>query len=586
VTGDRQVVPGAQAPVEEVEGYRDLSVIGNGATSWVYRAYQERVRRWVALKVLQVDGRGDAVRRRFDRERSLLAELGAHPHIVQVLDAGRTAAGRPYVAMELCDGSLADRVGREGPLDWPEALELLAKIAGATQAAHDLGVLHRDIKPQNILVSRYGPLLADFGIARAKAGLGATTGTLQMSPLYAAPEVFFGAAPPSEASDVYSLGASLYAVLTGQTPFTGVSDDHVYRYLTRIQVEHPAAFGRADLPGQLVEIVARSISADPSLRHPSAGTFADELRACLHGRPLVAAPVSRPSGPAASAGHDLTEQFRSDPPSSRPVGADVSDATVPRPAPKRGPAWPPRPAVSGERWRPAPLPPVWRRSAPAAAVALCVLGLLAVATTLWVVDGSERTSAVQRASRPSAPAPGPTTAAPAPSGSSGPTTAPGPTTSAVPATAPASTSPEPAPRAAAGPFPVVSGFGLRPPPDAGRYRTIEADHRRAFTAALGVEVPAAQTAEVVAGGNVVGFVSAHPVPATAGDRWVSVELSGSAPGSVTTIGAIEVRVASSGRNWVMSWWSAPNGFVAVFGNEAALREYVAGLAATPEPPGG
>src|SRR5687768_14862965 len=189
MTGDGEVMLEEHPPAEEIEGYRDLSGIGRGATSWVYRAYQDRVRRWVALKVLQADGQGDAVRRRFDRERSLLAELGAHPHIVQVLDAGRTAAGRPYVAMDLCDGSAADRVRREGPLDWPEALDLLAKVAGATQAAHDLGVLHRDIKPQNILVSRYGPLLADFGIARAKAGLGATAGTLQMSPLYAAPEV-------------------------------------------------------------------------------------------------------------------------------------------------------------------------------------------------------------------------------------------------------------------------------------------------------------------------------------------------------------------------------------------------------------
>ena len=558
-------------PVEVVDGYRDLSVIGRGSTSWVYRAYQDRVRRWVALKVLQADGQGAGVVRRFDREQGLLAELGAHPHIVQVLDAGRTAAGRPYVAMDLCDGSLADRVRREGPLDWPEALDLLAKVAGATQAAHDLGVLHRDIKPQNILVSRYGPLLADFGIAGAKAGPGATTGPLQLSPLYAAPEVFFGAAPPTEASDVYSLGASLYAVLTGQTPFAGVSDDHVYAYLTRIRVDHPAAFGRTDLPGRLVEVVARSISADPSLRQPSAGSFADELRACLHGRPLVAAAPSPPEPPAAPV---LTELLRSDPPPApsrpEPFGSDVSDATVPRP---------PRSGVSGERWRPAPAPPLWRRLAPAGLVVLCALGLLAVAAGVWVVDGSGRTSAVQAPGRAATanPAAGPTTAAPSPSGSSSPTT--------TSTTAPVPTEAAPA----ADPFPAVGGFGLRSPPDADRYRTVEDGQRRSLAAALGVEVPQALTREVVAGGNVVGFVSAHLMPgaaATVGDRWATVDLPGSAAGSVSTIGPIDVRVAATGKNWVASWWVEPTGFVAVFGSEAALRDFLAAVAAAPAPPGG
>jgi hypothetical protein len=123
----------------------------------------------------------------------------------------------------------------------------------------------------------------------------------------------------------------------------------------------------------------------------------------------------------------------------------------------------------------------------------------------------------------------------------------------------------------------MSGFGFRVPDDSGRYRTIEDGNRRTLTAALGVDVPEAQTREVVADGKVVGFVFAHPLPSAppaVGDRWATVELPGAGPGSVTAAGSVAVRVSASGKNWVASWWAAPNGFVAVFGNETLLRSFL------------
>lgn len=96
-----------------------------------------------------------------------MVRLGSHPHIVQVFDAGVTGDGRPYVAMELYQESLGDRLATSGPLGVVEALDVVVKICSAVQAAHDAGILHRDIKPQNILMSAYGPALADFGIGRA-----------------------------------------------------------------------------------------------------------------------------------------------------------------------------------------------------------------------------------------------------------------------------------------------------------------------------------------------------------------------------------------------------------------------------------
>ncbi|MFV2173681.1 serine/threonine-protein kinase [Actinomadura sp. LOL_016] len=199
---------------EDVPGYRVLEQVGEGGFSVVYRAHQERLDRMVALKVLSVSAVDDATMRRFQRECKITGRLSGHPNIVTVLDTGTTRSGRPYIAMEYFEhGALSDRLAREGPLGVAEVLRVGVKMAGALAATHETDVLHRDVKPQNVLLSRYGePALADFGIARLVDSFDATH-TQAFTPHHAAPEILQGA-QPGVGADIYSLGSTLYQLRT------------------------------------------------------------------------------------------------------------------------------------------------------------------------------------------------------------------------------------------------------------------------------------------------------------------------------------------------------------------------------------
>ena len=151
----------------EIPGYRDLTVLGRGGFSVVYRAHQDSMQRDVALKVLAVHMAGADAKDRFRRECATNGRVGTHPNIVTLFDAGFADDGSPYLAMQLCSGgSLSERVRAGGPLAIAEILRVGVKISAALQYAHSAGVLHRDIKPENILISDFGePELADFGIS-------------------------------------------------------------------------------------------------------------------------------------------------------------------------------------------------------------------------------------------------------------------------------------------------------------------------------------------------------------------------------------------------------------------------------------
>src|SRR5712691_2047000 len=136
-----------------IPGYRDLTLIGEGGYSKVYRAHQERVGRVVALKVLRLEIEDEAGQRRFRRECEVMGRLGGHPYIVTVYDADVAPDGRPFIAMEYLSGGTLELVGT---LPQHEVLRLGVNIASALHAAHQAGILHRDIKPQNILLSEYG----------------------------------------------------------------------------------------------------------------------------------------------------------------------------------------------------------------------------------------------------------------------------------------------------------------------------------------------------------------------------------------------------------------------------------------------
>ncbi|MFD1547827.1 serine/threonine-protein kinase [Nonomuraea guangzhouensis] len=266
-------------PVEDAPGYRVLDQAGQGGFAIVYRAYQERLDRIVALKVLSVDRVDQRTMRRFQRELQLTGRLTGHPNVVTVFDTGVTRSGKPYIAMDFFEnGSLRDKVRNEGPLRVPDVLRAGVKLAGALAAVHEAGVLHGDIKPQNILISRYGePAVADFGVARVVDSSEISATAQAFTPLHAAPEVLTGQ-PHSASSDIYSLGSTLYHLLAGQPAFHSPTDPSIAPLMYRVLSAEPPPLNRADVPPVVFEMVLRAMAKQPDVRYGSAREFAQRLR--------------------------------------------------------------------------------------------------------------------------------------------------------------------------------------------------------------------------------------------------------------------------------------------------------------------
>jgi tetratricopeptide (TPR) repeat protein len=260
----------------------------------VYRAKDSALDRWVAIKVLLLDGVGDAdgARERFRVEARATGRL-RHPSIVALHTVG-TVRGQPYLVMDLVQGeSLHARLKKGGPLDEREAASLAADLAGALFYAHKQGVLHRDVKPHNVLLDRDGTaLLTDFGLAKvfgSDTGL-TMTGEIMGTPVYMPPEQ--ANADPlliGPQSDVYSLGATLYAALTGQPPFRGSSLVAILSAVLEKTPPPPSQL-RPGLDPGLEQIVLRCLAKAPQDRYPSAAALEGALRAWLGG--------ARPAQPA------------------------------------------------------------------------------------------------------------------------------------------------------------------------------------------------------------------------------------------------------------------------------------------------
>jgi len=256
----------------DLPGYEVLGVLGVGGQAAVYRARQQSMAgREVAVKVYDRALLGERDRRRFSREVRASASLSGHRHVIQVYDSGLLPSGQPYLAMELCTGgSLSTRLRERGPIPDSEVAAIGAKIASALATAHRAGVLHRDVKPGNILSTRDGePVLTDFGIAvvvTPGAEQSATLGLL--TPAYAAPELFHGS-EPTDASDIYSLGATLYALLIGRPVRWPPDREPSLAELFNIHNDP-----LPDLPGvapSLIGVLRRCMAFNPAKRYTSAG---------------------------------------------------------------------------------------------------------------------------------------------------------------------------------------------------------------------------------------------------------------------------------------------------------------------------
>ena len=264
--------PTAHGP--RLPGYSDFRLVAEGGEGTVYRARQDGLDRFVAVKVINVEDLGRLAR--FRRELEITVRLGRqHPHIVTVIDTGTTPDGRPCIVMEYYDlGSLHDRLRERGPLPVGEVVAAGIAVADALAFAHAQGFLHRDVKPQNILVLPTSYVLADFGIARMADG--AMTSSLQLvSYRHAAPQMLDGA-EPSPADDLWSLGSTLFTLLDGAPPFA-TDDDTMLSYLARVRTTDPRPLRRADVPPELTAILARCLSKRREDRFPDATS----LRAAL-----------------------------------------------------------------------------------------------------------------------------------------------------------------------------------------------------------------------------------------------------------------------------------------------------------------
>ncbi|MGX7669354.1 protein kinase domain-containing protein [Plantactinospora sp. DSM 117369] len=339
--------PGA-LPLPVVPGLTDLQVFARGGYATVYRATQQSVGREVAVKVENRTLDSERDQRRFLREARAAGRMSSHPHVVDLFDAGVTEDQHPYLIMELCDGSYAERM-RTSPLSPVEARDVGVKIADALADAHQLGVLHRDVKPANILYSRFNePALADFGLAVLAEARDSAITLEVLTPAYAPPEMFRHS-PPSPAVDVYALCATLYAVMHGKPPRWQA--DRNPGLLTLLELFAEPIPELPGVPAPLLDLLRYGMANDPADR-PTAEQLRDLLAAVpldppavpktpnrnvvaavpVSGIPVSGIPVSGGSWPPGATGAPAGSAAASG--SGGPAGSAMTSAPAGTPSPR------------------------------------------------------------------------------------------------------------------------------------------------------------------------------------------------------------------------------------------------------------
>lgn len=279
---------GLRSGGEPIPGYTLEARLGMGAMGSVYKAYQKGMKRHVAIKILRRDLTDDPRQvERLQREAALVGKLD-HPNIVRGLDSGETE-GLVWFVMELVTGeSLRERIHRMGKIPHEEAVRITRQLAEALDHAASLGVIHRDVKPGNILIAKDGtPRMTDYGLAKGESDdaltqLDATLGT----PQYISPEQARNPRDADVRSDIYSLGATLYAMLTGHPPFAG---ETMASTLTKVLYERPKPLAEdaPDTPPALAYVVERMMAKDRRHRYQTPGELLHDLRALEEGRLVV-----------------------------------------------------------------------------------------------------------------------------------------------------------------------------------------------------------------------------------------------------------------------------------------------------------
>jgi eukaryotic-like serine/threonine-protein kinase len=430
--------------------YRLLELLGEGGMAHVFRAHDELLDRAVAVKVLRAGFGADRdFVARFRQEARSVASLH-HPNIATVYDTGTD--GVDYIVMQLVDGEDLERmIRRLGRIPVHTAARIVVDVSRALQAAHERGIIHRDVKPANILVDRDGEVrVVDFGIARAANAIGVTTAGMMLGSVhYVSPEQVHGE-EVTAASDVFSLGVVLYEAITGQRPFDGPTPASIALERLHVRPAPPSSVQR-DLPPGLDPLVMRALERDPAARYPSAGDFGAALEAWRIGslggvRRRGAVARERRGGMFVAAAVGAA---------ARPV-VEHQDAARNGPPPlhTRGDAGPsPDPMAPTARTpRPAPVTRATDRDrraiAPAFLIPLGAIALVVIAAAAFLRGAGDLGGAVAGATatpRPTAVAViPPATAMPTREATPSPTPEPTPTPSPTPSPTP---TPEPTPKA-------------------------------------------------------------------------------------------------------------------------------------------
>src|SRR5262245_51564026 len=276
----------------ELGDYELLEVVGRGGQGVVYRAHQKSLNRTVALKMISVGSWAtEAHLKRFRREAEAAASL-EHPGIVPIYEVGESD-GSCYFSMRFVEGGQLDQVIKREPMSIRQAAELISKVARTVHYAHEHGILHRDIKPGNILLDGKGePLLTDFGLARLVEAESTVTRTKEVmgTPSYMAPEQATGNnAAVSSATDVYGLGAVLYQLLTGHPPFAGGTTYETIKLVLDTEPRQPRLLN-PKIDRELSTICLKSLEKDPQRRYSSALALAEDLERWLKHEPIQAKP--------------------------------------------------------------------------------------------------------------------------------------------------------------------------------------------------------------------------------------------------------------------------------------------------------